>query len=191
MELRKLTMETSLFSFNPRLNNKCVQWRMYTSNDVVCSRFLKEEWIKIADDIENDQDLCDLLAKYPHLIKGYILYENSKETPIAFVYLLNECPKKKIISLHGGGWEKSPRLTMLFMQGAILLIEHLLKVGFKVRTYCSKDNVNAYRFMQGLGFCCYRRTKTKLYQVINLKRLHDSHIYKYLKTRESNIESVR
>ena len=109
--------------------------------------------------------------------------------------------KKKMTSIGGqaviegimmkGPDKIAPRLSMLFMQGAILLIEHLLKVGFKVRTYCSKDNVNAYRFMQGLGFCCYRRTKTKLYQVINLKRLHDSHIYKYLKTRESNIESVR
>ncbi len=180
-------MEASLFSFNPTLKNKCVQWKIYTSNDVICSRFHKKEWIKIADDIENDKELCDLLVKYPHLIQGYILYENSTEKPIAFVYLLNESPQKKIISMHGGGWEKTPRLSILFMQGAILLIEHLLKNGFKVQTYCSKDNAIAFRFMQGLGFYCYRTTETKLYQVIDLKRLYDSHIYKYLKTREKRL----
>ena len=72
---------------------------------------------------------------------------------------------------------------MLYMQGTMLLIEHLLQQGYKVRTYCAVDNLNAYRFMNSLGFVRYLTTQQKIYQWINLKRLYKSAMYNYLQTR--------
>lgn len=164
------------------IQNRHIMWNPYVMGDIIYGRFSQDEWHKIADDIDSETELCELLIQYPHMIQGFVLYDKYNNEPIAFAYLLKES-KNKTVSFHGGGWGKSTRLTMLYMQGTMLLIEHLLQQGYKVRTYCAVDNLNAYRFMNSLGFVRYRTTQQKIYQWINLKRLYKSAMYNYLQTR--------
>ena len=152
----------------------------YTSEVQICKRFSKEDWHKIADDIDNDEELSELFIQYPHLIQGFILNDNIRNQPIGFCYILKERNARNAVSFHGGGWNQSVRMSILYVEGTILLIEYLLKLGYKVRTYCSIDNLRAYKFMHGLGFVCYRKTSKRIYQWINLKRLYRNPIYNIL-----------
>lgn len=170
----------SIVGINTYVGDSLVRWEAYKHSDNIISRFSSEEWHKIASDVDREEDLDSLFTHYPDRIQGFVLYENKTSSAIAFVYLLNESKKDKVVSFHGGGWGKSPRLSLLYMRGAILLIEHILKAGIKVRTYCALDNANAYKFMHGLGFVRYRTTDERIYQWVNLHRLHNSKIYKYI-----------
>ena len=162
------------------ISDHYIRWEPYKYEDNIVSRFSTDEWHKIASDIYSEEELNSLLIKYPNKIQGFVLYDNQSSTPIALVYLLSESEKCKIVSFHGGGWGKSPRLTLLYMRGTILLIEYLLREGFKVRTYCDRNNHNAYKFMHGLGFVRYRITEERIYQWVNLQRIHNSKVYKYI-----------
>lgn len=162
------------------VSDSVIEWKPYKKGDDIVKRFSTEDWHKIASDVDSEEILQELFENHPDKIQGYVLYEVKNNTPIAFVYILKEYCRIKTVSYHGGGWGKSPRLTLLYMRGTILLIERLLKEGFKVRTYCNKDNHNAYKFMQGLGFVRYRTTEERIYQWINLRRLYNSNIYNYI-----------
>lgn len=162
------------------IKDPLIRWKSYKYGDNIVSQYAYDEWLKIASDVYSEEELNSLLTLYPNKIQGFVLYDNRSSTPIAFVYLLNESKEHGILSFHGGGWGKSLRLTLLYMRGAILLIEFLLGEGFKVHTYCDKENRNAYKFMHGLGFVRYRTIEGRIYQWVNLQRLHNSKVYKYI-----------
>ena len=62
----------------------------YSPEDNIVAKFAFEEWSKIASDVDTEQELEELFINYPHLIQGFVLYENSSNLPIAFVYILKE-----------------------------------------------------------------------------------------------------
>lgn len=76
---------------------------------------------------------------------------------------------------HGGGWEK----PLLYYRGYILMLQHLLEQGIKVRTYCSLSNIAAIRFDRSVGFVPYKYTDNEVFMWINTKRLKSSKLYKY------------
>lgn len=169
-----------LIDYKSTINNSVIRWELYSPEDNIVAKFAFEEWSKIASDVDTEQELEELFINYPHLIQGFVLYENSSNLPIAFVYILKENKNGRGVSFHGGGWNHSIRYSFLYLMGTILLVEYILKQGYKVRTYCSIDNHKAYKFMHSLGFVRYRTTDERIYQWVNMDRLHQSVIYKRL-----------
>lgn len=154
-----------------------LEWRPFTANVNICSKFSINEWHKIVTDIDSDADWNDLVSEYYPFIKCYILYKTANGEPIAFAYTLQEDDKGKVVSFHGGGWDKSIHHTMLYYQGAVMLIDTLLNLGLKVRTSCLVDNKTAFRFLKSIGFVNYRSTDKWHYFWINARRLKYYNIY--------------
>ena len=61
------------------------------------------------------------------------------------------------------------------------MIEYLLNQGRKVRTSCFVGNDRALRFLTSIGFVKYHTSDNYHYMWINIKRLQNSKIYKYIK----------
>lgn len=173
-------IDTNIIGFgdgSDYLENGLVFWKCYAEGDIVCKRFPYDEWHKIAQDIDSDVELRDLLLNNPTAIRGFVLYDKTSKQPIAFSYILKEDKYGNVISFHGGGWNKGTRASICYFSGVAILIERLLLDGYKVRTYCLSDNLPAYRFMHSLGFRKYKSTDTTIYQWINLKNLYNSKIF--------------
>lgn len=159
--------------------DKNIKWESYDAQkERVCSRFESKEWRKIISGIHTDQEWNEFLTRLAGYTHCFVLYPSERNTPIAFILLMQEDEKGKVISIHGGGWDKSVRLSLLYYRGLIVMIEHLLKQGFKVRTSCLIANERAFRFLRSVGFVKYYSTDTKHLMWINAKRLESSSIYK-------------
>lgn len=162
------------------IRDKFIKWEPYAGNNQICSRFSLEEWHKMVADIYSDRDWQQFLSEYSLFVKCYILYCCNDSTPIAFAYVMQEDEKGKIVSFHGGGWDKSIGLTLLYYRGMIRLVESLLDSGLKVRTTCLKDNLTALRFLRSGGFVNYRTGDKYHHFWINKNRLKSSKIYKLI-----------
>lgn len=154
-----------------------LEWKPYVANVNICSKFTTKEWRKMVTDVKSDRDWNRLVAENYPFIKCYVLYKTANSEPIAFAYILQEDDKGEVVSLHGGGWNKSLYHTLLYYQGAIMLINTLLNSGLKVRTSCLIDNMTAYRFLKSIGFVNYRSSNKWHYFWINAQRLKYSNIY--------------
>lgn len=163
-----------------------LEWRPFCANESICSRFNISEWHKMVTDVDSDSEWSLLLSEYSHFIKCYVLYRIESDEPIAFVYTLQEDNEGKVVSFHGGGWNKSMYHTLLYYKGAIMFIKTLLNLGLKVRTSCLIDNIPAFRFLKSIGFVCYRTTNKWHYFWINTKRLEAGKIQKFLLQRGLN-----
>lgn len=166
-----------------RLNatDNIVEWRPYIAGQEICNRFPIDEWHKMVADIDSDEDWEQFLSEYPQFVKCYVLYRINDNEPIAFAYTMQEDEHGKVVSFHGGGWNKSISHTFLYYRGMTVLVEILLNCGFRVRTACRKENLTAYRFIKSAGFVNYRNSDTYHYFWINKKRLYNSKIYKKFK----------
>ena len=138
------------------------QWRIYDGEMTICSRFSIDVWHKMVSDIHSDEDWKQFLIEYPDLIRCYVLFLKKTRQPIAFTYIMVEDDCEKIVSFHGGGWDKSLFMSLMFYRGMIALVTSLLKAGFKVRTACDFDNIRTCRFLKSAGFVCYRTTQSLL-----------------------------
>ena len=167
----------------PQIGAECgngkIRWDYYNGEDI-CSKFSCREWHLIASDIYTDEEWNSFLSEYNNFVECYILKTTSDNSSIGFVYLYKESQLDKIISIHGGGWSRSMRLSRLYFCGIILMIETLLAKGYKVRTCCDIENNNASHFLRGVGFVKYYTTDTRIYMWINAHRLKNSKIYKYI-----------
>lgn len=159
---------------NFSLTDGVVEWFNYTKGDIVCSKFSSQNWNHILRDVGSDRGLANFLED--NLTECYILRECKGNDSVGFIFLLGECSSKKIVSIHGGGWGLNP---YLYYRGYILMIEHLLQKGIKVRTYCNTTNERALHFNRGVGFVRYKQTDHRIYLWINLKRLQSRKIYKH------------
>lgn len=165
--------------FDFTCGDNIVRWDHY-NQEIICDRFPFEEWQKIVDEIDTDDEWQHFLSEYSDFVKCYILKDVDCNDSIGFVYLYKESISKKIVSIHGGGWGKSMRLSILYYRGLILMIRHLLNHNYKVRTSCLIINKRALRFLHSLGFVKYYTSKTHYYMWINEKRLKARKVYKYL-----------
>lgn len=163
--------------FNTSCEDGIVEWVDY-EQEAVCSKFSCDEWQLIASDIHSDEEWRQFVAEYCDLVECYILKLKSNGKSIAFVYLYRDPLSNNVISVHGGGWGKTMRLSLLYYRGLIVMLEHLLNLGFKVRTSCLIENKRAYRFLQSVGFVKYNSFEGYVYMWINEKRLKSSAIYK-------------
>mgnify|MGYP002558968617 CR=1 FL=1 len=155
------------------LTDSVVEWSKYSIDDIVCNKFSPQNWNLILRDVGSDRGLANFLKD--NLIECYILRECKGNDTVGFIFLLPECSSKKIVSIHGGGWKHNP---YLYYRGYILMIEHLLYHGIKVRTYCDVVNERAIRFNRSIGFVRYKQINHLVYLWINLKRLQNREIYK-------------
>lgn len=155
-----------------------ITWRRTSSKEYFRERFQDEDWHRIFVDFKSDNDCSPYLTQYKDIVQSYTLYDNKSQQSIALIWLILEEVNKHIISIHGGGWDKSVRLSFLYYRGLIVMIDHLLKQGFKVRTSCLIANERAFRFLRSVGFVKYYSTDTKHLMWINAKRLESSSIYK-------------
>ncbi len=167
-----------LITIDSMMPDSKIRWERYADGNGVIDKFSKEDWHKIASDIDSEEELRELLESFPHKIQAFVLYENGTNEAIGFIYLLKERRNYKTLSYHGGGWKRSIKFTYLYLRGTILMIEHILSQGYKVQTYCSIENSKAYKFMQSLGFVKYSIAESCIRQWINTKRLRNSLIYK-------------
>ena len=165
---------------NISIRDKFIKWESYAGNNKICERFPPKEWHKMVADIHSDRDWKQFLSDYSHFVKCYMLYRCNDNTPIAFAYIMQEDEKGKVVSFHGGGWDKSISLTLLYYRGMIRLVEALLDCGLKVRTTCLKENSTALRFLKSGGFVNYRTSDKYLNFWINKNRLKSSKIYKLI-----------
>lgn len=157
------------------IKDDLVKWEPYTSEEPVCVRFSLEQWKQIAGDIHSDVEWANFVEHYANSVKCWILKDRKTETSIAFIYIFNEDGEWKIVSIHGGGWEK----PLMYYRGYIIMLKYLLEQGLKVRTYCKLSNPTAIRFSQSVGFVPYRYSDKEVFMWISSKRLKSSKIYKY------------
>ena len=157
-----------------------VRWELYRG-EALCDRFPIDQWRLMVTEIETDKEWRDFVDKYKDFVRCYILRSVSDNEEVAFVYLYNESGNFDIVSIHGGGWDRSIKSTMYYYRGLILMISSLIAEGRKVRTSCYIDNIRAFRFLRSVGFVPYMRSQTTIYMWINEKRLKNSSIYKRLK----------
>lgn len=179
--------------FDYTCGDNIIRWDYYYK-ETICDKFSLEEWHKIVSDIDSEEDWQSFLSDYRDFVTCYILRQVGCKEPIGFVYLYKESTTNKILSIHGGGWGKSMHLSLLYFRGFVVFIENLLDKGIKVRTSCFVGNDRALRFLTSIGFVRYLTTENAYYMWINIKRLQNSKIYKYLKRentkRDKPIKSV-
>lgn len=156
-----------------------VEWHKYTGGEHLCKRFPLPEWHLIVSDVDTDEELEDILRNSTY-VNCYTLKISKSHETIGFVYTKHEDDYGRIRSVHGGGWGKSTRLSLLYYRGLILMVHILLRKGIKVRTSCLKVNIHALRFLCSIGFVPYFYTDTYVYMWISEKRLYGSRIYKHL-----------
>ena len=149
---------------------KCIPYRR---DEKICERYTLDVWHRAVHDVDSDSEWGDFLEK-TLIVKCYILKLCANDKSIGFVYTIQEDFAGKILSIHGGGWEK----PMMHYRGYILMIKHLLDQGYKVRTYCQLSNAVAIRFVRSVGFVPYRYTEEEVFMWISNKRLENSKIYK-------------
>lgn len=156
-----------------------VEWHKYTGGEHLCKCFSLDEWHRIVSDVDTDEEWDDILRNSTY-VNCYTLKISKSHETIGFVYTKHEDDYGRIRSVHGGGWGKSTRLSLLYYRGLILMVRTLLQEGIKVRTSCLKENSRALRFLRSIGFIPYTYTNKYIYMWINEKRLNNSIIYKYL-----------
>lgn len=157
------------------IEDRFVKWEPYTRAEKLCGRFSLEQWGQIAGDIQSDIEWADFVENYSNSVKCWVLKDKKNNLSIAFIYIFNEDEEWKTISIHGGGWE-SP---LMYYRGYILMLQHLLEQGIKVRTYCNLSNRAAIRFDTSVGFVPYKYTNKEVFMWVNAKRLKGSKLYKY------------
>lgn len=146
---------------------------------MVKNYFSQLDWYNIVEDIHSDQEWADFVEAHPGFVSCYILKKCDDGEPLAFIYLLQEYDNEMIVSIHGGGWSK----PLLYYRGYILMLRTLMERGYKVRTYCNRDNSSAIRFSRSVGFIPYSYTDSKVYMWVNYKRMTSSKLYKYYYSR--------
>lgn len=146
---------------------------------MVKNYFSQFDWYNIVEDIHSDQEWADFVEAHPGFVSCYILKKCDDGEPLAFIYLLKEYDNEMIVSIHGGGWSK----PLLYYRGYILMLRTLMERGYKVRTYCNRDNSSAIRFSRSVGFIPYSYTDSKVYMWVNYKRMTSSKLYKYYYSR--------
>ena len=156
------------------ISNGTIKWVPYSREEVVCGRYSLDDWHKAVHDIDSDDQWADFLEK-SDFVKCYILKLCKNDKSIAFVYTMQEDLKGTTFSIHGGGWEN----CLMYYQGFMLMIKHLLDRGLRVRTYCQLSNPRAIRFVRSVGFVPYRYTEDEVFLWISERRLTSSNIYKY------------
>lgn len=161
------------------ISDGIVEWHKYTDGECLCKRFPLAEWHLIVSDVDSDKQWEDILHNSTY-VNCYTLKISKSHETIGFVYTKHEDDHGRIRSIHGGGWGKTTRLSMLYYRGLILMVHTLLQEGIKVRTSCLKENIRALRFLRSIGFIPYTYTDTYVYMWINKNRLTNSTIYKYL-----------
>ena len=157
------------------IEDSFVIWEPYHKDIHLCDRFSVEQWHQIAGDIKSDVEWAEFVGRYVNSVQCWVLKNRATNHPIAFVYLFNEEGYWEKVSIHGGGWEK----PLLYFRGYILMLQHLLRQGIKVRTNCSLSNIAAIRFDRSVGFVPYKFTDNEVFMWINTKRLKSSKLYKY------------
>ena len=157
------------------IEDRFVKWEPYTRAEVLYGRFSLEQWSNIAGDIKSDAEWAEFVGRYVNSVQCWVLKNRETNLSIAFVYLFNEEGYWEKVSIHGGGWE-SP---LMYYRGYILMLQHLLEQGIKVRTYCNLSNRAAIRFDTSVGFVPYKYTNKEVFMWINAKRLKGSKLYKY------------
>ena len=155
------------------LSDSFVKWGSYNQEEKICERYSLEQWHRAVHDIDSDEEWFNFLSE-SIIVKCYVLKLSSNDKSIAFVYTMQEDPSGKIISIHGGGWEN----PLMYYRGYILMIEHLLALGLKVRTYCQLTNPAAIRFSRSVGFVPYRYSESEGFMYISEKRLKSGKLYK-------------
>ena len=168
------------------ISDSIVKWEVY-NNEIVCENFPCDDWLLIVSDIKSDDEWREFLNVYCEWVKCYILRTCSNNKEIGFVYIYNESGNFDIISIHGGGWEKSIVSTLFYYRGIILIVEHLLNKKIKVRTTISTKNSTAIRFMRSIGFVPYRYTDSTVYMWINEKRLKGTRLAEWTKSRMKSL----
>lgn len=162
------------------IEDSVIRWDLFR-NEQLCEKFPPNEWKLMVSDISSNDEWRKFIAHNQELVRCYILRTCANKEDIAFVYLYNEKGIFDVVSIHGGGWGRSMRLSLLYYRGLILMIETLLSQGKKVRTSCFIDNKRAFRFLRGIGFVPYCYTQTAIHMWINEKKLIQSPIYKHLR----------
>lgn len=152
-----------------------VKWVPYCRDEIICGRYSLDDWHKSVHDVDSDEEWANFLSESA-FVQCYVLKLCSDNKSIAFVYILQEDFDGKIFSIHGGGWEN----YLMYYRGFMLMIQHMLDQGLKVRTYCQLSNPQAIRFVRSVGFVPYRYTDEEVFMWINEKRLKSSKIYKYV-----------
>ena len=140
-DIRRLSCEATL-----------IEWRYCRSEVKIRDQFNYDDWHKIVKDIETDEDL--FRANEKGYIALYVVKRRDQKKPFGFVFILVEDPKKNIVSIHGGGWDR--KYKYLFPNAFLLMNRYLLDSGIKVRTSCLIGNTKAMKFIRACGFKIYR-----------------------------------
>lgn len=163
------------------LSDKLIRWELYTKEINLCSKFPSNEWSKIITDISSDKEWNQFLSDYKDIIECYILIDNFNNNIIGFIYIYLESYSCRVLSIHGGGWNTSTKLSILYYRGIFKMIDSILNQNIKLRTSCLKDNTKAFNYIKSLGFVKFREDEKFFYFWINRRRINLNKIYKRIK----------
>lgn len=155
------------------ISDEYIRWEPYHKQVPICSQFPLDTWHLIVSDIDSDRQWNEFIDSYLNVVACFLLYCVGDVKPLGFIYIFFEDPEKRIVSLHGGGWEQSIRASMTYYKGMIRLIQTLLKLKIKVRSQCLLINNRANKFLHSIGFVKYHQDAQNIYFYINEKRLQN------------------
>lgn len=129
--------------------------RAYVPSDHVVDAIGKENWKKIVGWTKDDKEFYEEVLNFSSVIGAVVYVRHDSDVPSAFGVVFIDNWYRKIASFHGGGWGNA----WTNFDCAKLLIESMESLGLSVRTSVSCKNVQALRFVKGLGMEHYRTVK--------------------------------
>lgn len=133
--------------------------KIYQDEDFFCeNRFTLEQWHNILDGINNKAEFNNYLERYKDILTCYVLYRDDSSEPIGMCLILEEngwyddCFPGEVVSVHGGGWEKSASSKYIYAKAWIRIIDYLDNLGCKILTDFNPKNKSAKHLITGTGF---------------------------------------
>ena len=152
-----------------------IVWKPYSGERIV-SRFAIKDWHNIISSVSTDKELELFLQE--GFAQGYVAYRPG-DTPIAFVFLVEETWRDNQVQVHGGCFSGSAWDSYAAL---ISLLEKLFDEKRRVRSHCIKGNEKVARFLQGIGFVNHYTSEHYRYFWLPYKRFINSPIYKRFKS---------
>lgn len=150
-----------------------IDWKRWSSEEIF-NQFNLVDWLKIFSDICTQQEFQSFISNNYGEI--WIPYDRIYNKSIGFIFIYPANSNSTVI-FHGGSWSHNPRINYLCI---ISLLDRLFKFGYCIKTTCLHDNLNAYKFLQSVGFVRYARSGAYINLQISEKDFRNSTIYSYL-----------
>lgn len=154
-------------------------WHPYTGKEEIVSRFSEHEWGQIMPFIDSDNNLLDWITDLEGWVFCWLLKRGDSHENIAFLLFMRHHKQVDRLVMHGGAWADNGG-KCLYPRATAMLLQRILRLGFKVHTVCNIENYRAIKFDRALGFRPYRYHSGRVHLYLTLNLLEKSFLFRYI-----------